>query len=139
VHRSRPAAAALALVAPLALALALAGCGDDGEGGDEGGGELIVDGTTVPGAPEVEVLAFDFAYSPDPLEVPAGEPVNLVMRVESGGHNLRIEGVGFQLPIVDAGDAVVATLTVPEPGEYRMVCTVPGHEAEGMVATLRAV
>jgi plastocyanin len=121
--------------------LLLAGCGDDGGdgSGDGNGGDGAPEavGDTVTDAPEVEVEAFDFGYSPDPLVLTAGEPVNLVMRVTSGGHNLRIEGTGFQLPIVDEGDAVVAALTVAEPGDYRMVCTVPGHEAAGMVATLQ--
>jgi plastocyanin len=111
-----------------------AGCGDDGGGGE---GEPQVVGTTVPGAPEVEVEAFDFGYTPDPVEIPANQTVNLVMRVTSGGHNLRIEGTDLQFPIVEEGDAVVGALTVAEPGDHRMVCTVPGHEAAGMVATLR--
>lgn len=126
------------------LLFLLAGCGDDGggDGGDDGGGsggggEPEAVGDTVAGAPEVEVEAFDFGYRPDPLVLTAGEPVNLVMRVSSGSHNLRIEGTDLQFPIAEEGDAVVASLTVVEPGDYRMVCTVPGHEAAGMVATLR--
>jgi len=114
-------------------ALLAAGCGDD-DGGDA---EPQVVGTTVPGAPEVEVEAFDFGYTPDPVEIPANETVNLLMRVTAGGHNLRIEGTDLQFPIVEEGDAVVGALTVAEPGDYRMVCTVPGHEAAGMVSTLR--
>ena len=110
-----------------------AGCGDDGDGG----GDPEPVGDTVADAPTVEVEAFDFGFSPDPLELTAGEPVNLVLRVTSGGHNLRIEGTDLQFPIVEEGDAVVEALTVAEPGEHRMVCTVPGHEAAGMVATLR--
>jgi plastocyanin len=124
------------VLAIAAALLVVAACGDDG-GGDGGGAPDVV-GSTVAGAPAVEVEAFDFGYAPDPVEVPAGEPVNLTMRVTSGGHNLRIEGTGFQLPVVDEPGAVVATLTVPEPGDYRIVCTVPGHEAAGMVATLTA-
>jgi plastocyanin len=115
-------------------ALVAAGCGDDGGDGDA---EPQVVGTTVPGAPEVEVEAFDFGYTPDPVEIPANETVNLLMRVTAGGHNLRIEGTDLQFPIVEEGDAVVGALTVAEPGDYRMVCTVPGHEAAGMVSTLR--
>jgi plastocyanin len=106
-----------------------AGCGDDGV-------DTEVVGTTIAGAVEVEVEARDFEFVPDPLELPAGELVNLTMRVTSGGHNLRIEGIGFQLPIVDEGAAAVGTVTIDEPGDYRMLCTVPGHEAAGMVATV---
>lgn len=119
------------------LALAVAGCGDDGDDGDGSGGEPQQVGDLVADAPELEVEASDFEFSPDPLELTAGEPVNLVMRVTSGGHNLRIEGTDVRFPIVDEGGAVVTGLVVDEPGEYEMVCTVPGHEAAGMVATLR--
>jgi plastocyanin len=118
----------LAAVAAVA-AVVVAGCGDDG-----GSAEVV--GTTVAGATEIEVEARDFEFVPDPLDLPAGEPVNLTLRVIDGGHNLRIEDVGFQLPIVDEGEAVVGTVTIAEPGDYRMVCTVPGHEAAGMVATV---
>ena len=122
-------------MAAAAVLLLAAGCGDDGDAG--GSAEPEVVGDTVPDAPTVEVEASDFAFSPNPLALNAGEPVNLVLRVTSGGHNVRIEGTDFQLPIVEEGDAVVSTLTVAEPGEYRMVCTVPGHESAGMVATVR--
>jgi plastocyanin len=110
-------------------AAALAGCGDDS-------GTTVEVGTTVEGAPEVEVEARDFEFVPNPLELPAGEPVTLTMRVTGGGHNIRIEGAGYQTPIVEEGDAAVGTVTLPAPGEYRMVCTVPGHEAAGMVGTV---
>ena len=108
----------------------LAACSDDD------GGTLEVVGTTVAGAEELVVEAFDFGYEPSTFELPAGEPVNLTMRVTSGGHNLRIEGAGFQLPIFEEGDSAVGTVLIAEPGDYRLVCTVPGHEAAGMVGTV---
>jgi plastocyanin len=117
------------LAGAVLLAAATAGCGDDG-------GSIEVVGTTLADAAEVEIEAFDFGYEPSTLELTAGEPVNLTMVVTGGGHNLRIEGVGFQLPIVDAPDGAVGTLQIDEPGEYRLLCTVPGHEAAGMVGTV---
>jgi uncharacterized cupredoxin-like copper-binding protein len=33
----------------------------------------------------------------------------------------------------------VTTLTFDEPGEYLYICHLPGHEAYGMVGTLRVV
>lgn len=117
------------VLAGAVLLTAAVGCGDDG-------GSIEVVGTTVADATELEIDAFDFGYEPSTVELTAGEPVNLTMVVTGGGHNLRIEGVGFQLPIVDAPDGAVGTLLIDEPGEYRMLCTVPGHEAAGMVGTV---
>lgn len=118
------------LLASVVLSLVAVGCGDDGDGG----GEPEVVGTTVPDAAEAEIVATDFAFDPARFEVTAGAPVNVTLRVERGGHNLRFEGTDVQFPIVEEGDAAVATLLVDEPGTYRMLCTVPGHEAAGMVA-----
>jgi plastocyanin len=118
-----------AVVATGLLGLVAGACGDEG-------GSTQVVGTTVAGATAVVVEATDFAFDPDRLELPAGEPVNLTLRVDEGGHNLRIEGTDFQLPIVEEGDAAVGTVTIADPGEYRMLCTVPGHEAAGMVASV---
>jgi uncharacterized cupredoxin-like copper-binding protein len=40
---------------------------------------------------------------------------------------------------VPAGTTVTTVITFPEPGEYRFICHLPGHEAYGMVGTLRVV
>jgi len=40
---------------------------------------------------------------------------------------------------VPAGTTVTTTVTFPDPGEYRFICHLPGHEAYGMVGTLRVV
>jgi uncharacterized cupredoxin-like copper-binding protein len=40
---------------------------------------------------------------------------------------------------VPAGTTVVTTVTFRDPGEYQFICHLPGHEAYGMVGTLRVV
>lgn len=119
---------ALALLVPVLAAA----CGSDGPSGPE------VIGTTVPDADIVEVSATDFAFEPGNLILDGGVPVNLTFRVEDGGHNLELDDADgepiFRFPIVEEGDAVVATVLLDEPGTYVMKCTVPGHEAAGMVA-----
>ena len=40
---------------------------------------------------------------------------------------------------VAAGTTVTTTVTFRDPGEYRFICHLPGHEAYGMVGTLRVV
>lgn len=116
----------LVLLVPV-LVVAMGACGDDGDD------EPTVIGTTIVDAAAAEIVATDFAFDPDPFEITAGEPVNVTFRVEQGGHNILFEGSTLQFPILEEGDAAVATLVVAEPGTYRMLCTVPGHEAAGMV------
>jgi plastocyanin len=115
-----------------------AGCGDDGDDGGGGGGEPAVIGTTAPGALTVEVTARDFSFEPSNLVLDVGRPINITLRVEEGGHNLELDGADgapvFRFPIVEEGDAAVATVQLDDPGTYVMKCTVPGHEAAGMVA-----
>lgn len=110
----------------------VAGCGDDGPSEPE------VIGTTVPDALVVEVAASDFTYDTPNLILDAGTPINLTFRVEEGGHNLEFDDADgepvFRFPLLEEGDAAVATVQFDEPGTYVMKCTVPGHEAAGMVA-----
>ncbi len=40
---------------------------------------------------------------------------------------------------VPAGTTVTTTITFRDPGEYRFICHLPGHEAYGMVGILRVV
>lgn len=110
----------------------LAGCGDDGGGEVEGL-------PTVEGAPEVVVRATDFAFEPSTLHLVAGEPVNVVLEVAEGRHDLAVvvsEDERFVLPIVEEGERTRGALTIDQPGTYQLVCLVPGHASEGMIGTV---
>jgi plastocyanin len=115
----------------MATVLVAAGCG----GGDH---DPEVIGTTIPDALAVEVSATDFAFDPTNLVLDQGKPINITFRVEDGGHNLEFDAADgtpiYRFPIEEEGDAAVATITFNEPGTFVMKCTVPGHEAAGMVA-----
>ena len=113
----------------LVAVLAIAGCGDDSPAEVEGL-------PTVESAPELVVVATDFAFEPEVLHLVAGEPVNVVLESSQGGHNLAVPDADFQLPIVDEGEVTRGALTIDEPGTYELGCTVPGHASEGMVGTV---
>jgi plastocyanin len=118
------------LVGLVLLASIVGGCGDD-DGGTEVDGLPIVEG-----APEVRVEAIDFAFVPTELTLTAAAPANIVVFSTEGGHNLVVEAVGFQLPIVDEGELTRGALTIDEPGTYEFICSVPGHLAQGMRGTI---
>jgi plastocyanin len=120
----------LAVLLAVAVLLVAPACGDD-----DGGAPEVV-GTTVADAEAITVVATDFAYEPSTLELAAGEPVNLTLQVDEGGHDLVVADVGFRIPVFDEPDAAVATLVIEEPGTYAFQCNVPGHAAQGMTGTI---
>jgi plastocyanin len=99
------------------------------------------------------VLAYDFAFQPDTIEVQAGAEVTLTL--VNGGraehvwllldkdHELTLpydaDDSEFALAstIADVTGRETFTFTAPsEPGEYTIVCSIPEHAAKGMVGTL---
>jgi uncharacterized cupredoxin-like copper-binding protein len=119
---------------PLALVIALlvAACGGDEQGtdtpdADNGGNEAV----------EITVSATEFAFDPDPVEVPAGVPVTLVL-VNDGlvEHDLTIDSIGLVI-LAQPGETARETVTF-EAGTYEIHCTVPGHHEAGMVGALVA-
>ncbi|HSD48212.1 MAG TPA: multicopper oxidase domain-containing protein [Actinomycetota bacterium] len=132
VHRTRRWGV---LVGALALALVAAACtgaaaGDETTDGDAAAG-------SAPGTYAMSLT--DFALDPDQVTAPAGQ--ELVFQVSNAGTSPHTFAV-------DTGDGVketaqlqsgeTATLTVPAlaSGDYKIFCTVPGHEDIGMVGTL---
>jgi plastocyanin len=90
----------------------------------------------IAGAPTLVVDAVDFAFQPDRLQVSVSEEFNLTL-VSRGAllHDLSIPDLDVQV-VVRPGDSVTVGVAAPPPGEYRMLCTVPGHAEAGMVGLL---
>lgn len=122
------------LVAVVGFALVLTACG--------GGGSTI------------NVTITDTGYSPNTFTVKAGEKVTL--RATNQGaveHEFAIMKLGtsvtppfgdkdegniyWELDEIQAGSTKTDSFTAPsEPGQYQVVCGLPGHIEKGMVATL---
>lgn len=84
----------------------------------------------------VDIELSEFAITPDQIRVPAGVPV--VFNVTNAGsidHDFSIDGVDGTAVI---GSGATETLEAPAftAGEYRVLCTIEGHEPAGMSATL---
>lgn len=103
---------------------------------------------------EISVDMEEFMFNPQNYTVPAGAEVTINM-TNSGTleHEFTIVNLGETLtPPVDeasvedkifweheleAGESETLTFTAPsEPGEYQIVCIIPGHLEQGMEATL---
>jgi uncharacterized cupredoxin-like copper-binding protein len=51
-------------------------------------------------------------------------------------HTIDLEGVVDEVK-VRPGATHVFTFTIQQPGEYKYICALPGHELAGMVGVLR--
>jgi len=136
----------LGLVAVLSAA-ALAGCGggdDDTGGGGEAGGtpdrRPAETGST--NAPQ-RIEMREFAFLPGDVQVERGDGL-LAVNVGQTPHNLTFEEgggggeAGRRLAATSdlAADAMERLPVEVAPGEYTLVCTLPGHRDAGMVGKI---
>jgi uncharacterized cupredoxin-like copper-binding protein len=87
----------------------------------------------------IEVMLSDFTIEPKAVAAPAGTPLSFsVMNHGPSQHTFGIvvNGTTLATDPIDAG--ATATLDVPSltVGTYQALCTVPGHDALGMKATV---
>jgi FtsP/CotA-like multicopper oxidase with cupredoxin domain len=87
-------------------------------------------------AQQVEVTLTEFALEPDTLQLEVGRPAVLtVTNTGSLPHDFEVEGVG-KTEVINPGDTTTLELEALEAQSYAVRCTVPGHDASGMVGTL---
>lgn len=94
-----------------------------------------------PEANRLSVKAAEFYYV---LSRPSVKPGAVTIELNNQGEdphnlNLRLEGEAgepLQIPETDSLERNVASFDLPA-GKYRLWCSLPEHEEEGMVATLR--
>ncbi len=105
---------------------------------------------------EATIVIHYSRFEPGLVVVPAGEPVTIRLRNEDPiehewmvgdaamheRHRTGTEPFHDQIPTevtVPVFSERVTTVTFEEPGDYQYICHLPGHEAYGMVGTLRVV
>jgi uncharacterized cupredoxin-like copper-binding protein len=93
----------------------------------------VVDTTPV-GPTVVDVFLSEFAIEGD-LMAASGDVVLNVINDGQVPHNLALRD-GTTTPELQPGDAFELALSDLSVGNVEIVCTVPGHEAAGMIATL---
>lgn len=96
-------------------------------------------GSAAPEAPFTAVISLkEFSITGD-LQVPAGPVVLDVSNDGSGVHNLVLRSSGRATDDLQPGERDVLDLGTLAPGTFEVYCSIPGHEAAGMVATITVV
>ncbi len=98
------------------------------------------DNTPKKSANSVGIILDDYKILPNNMGIPAGNTSFLVTNSGSVTHNLAIYSsdgklVGKTPNFKKAEGAKTLTLDL-QPGTYKMICDIPGHEAKGMTGVL---
>jgi plastocyanin len=97
-------------------------------------------GPAAPGPARLQVSADEFRYTLSRLRLPAGKAVVQLVNFGEDDHNLRLRRRGrtyvHRLPRTAPGE-LSELRAILRRGRYKLWCSLPGHEAAGMKATLR--
>jgi FtsP/CotA-like multicopper oxidase with cupredoxin domain len=123
-----------AVAVTIAVVVLMTACTSSSGGGGGTGEQAAAAAPTT-----IEVMLSDFEIAPKAIEAPAGTPLSFsVMNHGPSQHTFGIvvDGTTVETDLIDAG--ATATLDVPAlaAGTYQALCTVPGHDALGMKATV---
>jgi len=89
-------------------------------------------------ASELQVTATEWGFTPNRLEVAAGSPFTLTFTNKGSiQHDLAVTGTSVKL-VADPGKTAEGTFTIDKPGEYAVICSIPGHAEAGMKGILVA-
>lgn len=119
-------------------------------------------GSSKPSA-EITMTMTEFSYSPSSITVSTGQPIELTIKndgqiehdfviekidvssvsVEGGGvgeHHMSGDHSDYDLHVsTSTGGTSILKFTPNEPGTYKILCSVEGHEAAGMLGELVVV
>lgn len=87
------------------------------------------------GTGPVTATLTEFAIAPSPLVVPAGGAITVV-NDGAAAHNLTVKDTEIATPDINAGESTTLDVGDLDPGDYTVICTIAGHEAAGMTASL---
>jgi plastocyanin len=129
----------LAVVAIAATFGLAAGCGGDDDDDDE----AAAPEATAPeeeaaggGGAATEVGMTEYAFEPADLTAAQGDTLTATNDGELP-HNYTIEADGDEVTSGDVDPGSSGELTVDvDPGDYDVICTIPGHAEQGMTGTI---
>ena len=94
--------------------------------------------TAIPNAPEVRVQAANFSFTPTEIRLPRNAEVNLTLANPAASgvvHDLTVPVLGIHI-VAHSGETRTLGLRGLNAGRYDAYCSVPGHAASGMRATV---
>ena len=89
---------------------------------------------------DIGVSLTEWTVGPSRAKVPTGQLRFLAENTGQTAHALRIAGNGIDVSTdnVAPGESSTVNVALP-PGDYRLICPIPGHAQQGMTATLTVV
>ncbi len=145
MRRSLPGYAWFSLMPMLVLVASVAACSD---GGAASGGVSTSAGTP-PQSVDVVVAAAEWRFVPGQLSAPAGDTMTVELRNDGTiVHNWTVlssrvatesdfrEDMGIAGVTAESGAIERVTFPTPPPGQYQVICTIPGHYSSGMEGLL---
>jgi YVTN family beta-propeller protein len=102
--------------------------------------EEVLPAGTRPEDRDINLSLTEWKLQPSRSKVPSGEIRFLAEDTGATQHAFRIVGQGMDVSTDDfgPGDSRTINMVLP-PGEYELVCPIPGHQQQGMSATLTVV
>ena len=91
---------------------------------------------TVPGARELAVSASSFRFTPSEMHVRAGEDVTIVLTSTDVVHDFTIDELDVHIAAAPGSTRRGGLRAPGAPGRYTAYCSVAGHRAAGMTATV---
>ncbi len=123
------------IAATVVIGLVAAACSSDGSKGSAGTGEEAAASSET----SISVSLKEFAISPAQIQAPAGE--QLVFDVKNEGTTAHTFAVAtdskvYETPQIQPGGSATLAVDALASGNYKVYCTIPGHEDLGMVGEL---
>ena len=89
---------------------------------------------------DINISLTEWKLQPSRARVPAGQLRFLAEDTGDTQHALRIVGQGMDVSTDDFGPGQSRSITMVLPaGEYQLICPIPGHQQQGMSATITVV
>jgi aldose sugar dehydrogenase len=89
---------------------------------------------------DVNLSLSEWAIQPSRAKVPAGKIRFVSENIGATAHSIQIVGQGIDVTSDNfgSGSSRALTLVLP-PGEYQLICPIPGHERQGMITAFNVV
>lgn len=85
----------------------------------------------------VRVSLSEYKIEMVPAEVPPGKVTFTITNAGTTMHDFGLPELGQQISMINVGETVTLVVDIPIEGTYKVMCAVVGHEASGMVSSLK--